>query len=374
MRNTSFTLLALLSFHVAVLSNSEAAENSAAASSNGVGVMARIHFNTQTADFNITREFYRLLGYTQGVSNFPRTNTHAMARSLGMYDLCSYELASIEVMSIPNAIGPTSIDLIQFNIPFNGERPYSSPTHLGMAYAALGTARFMADYEYLMRQGVEFVSEPFGEVGERFAFMRDPDGVFLKLVENSVSAEIDNGADSNINSMPYIGVNVSDFDESLSFYRDLGYTEIDMLPEQGSLAEAQAYGLDQPFTIRGADIRISKGDGHSLRLVQWLEPFDPEPPYPPPISHIGIHRIALAVDNLDTAVESLTAGGVEFLSEIAPCCSGTGLDETGIINAIDPDGIFVELVGPITQRAPQAIPPICSAVANGTAIVKYTLP
>ena len=54
-----------------------------------MNILARIHFNTQTADFERTREFYRLLGYTQGVNNFPRTNTHAMARSLGMYDLCS---------------------------------------------------------------------------------------------------------------------------------------------------------------------------------------------------------------------------------------------------------------------------------------------
>ena len=132
-----------------------------------------------------------------------------------------------------------------------------------------------------------------------------------------------------------------------------------MLPEQGSLAEAEAYGLNHAFTIRGADISLANGDGNTLRLVQWLEPFNPEPPYPPPISHIGIHRIALAVMNLDSAVASLANEGVKFLSEIAPCCSGTGLDETGIINAIDPDGIFVELIGPITQRPPQSIVAVC---------------
>ena len=31
-----------------------------------INVLGRIHFNTQTADFEKTREFYRLLGYTQG--------------------------------------------------------------------------------------------------------------------------------------------------------------------------------------------------------------------------------------------------------------------------------------------------------------------
>jgi len=139
-----------------------------------------------------------------------------------------------------------------------------------------------------------------------------------------------------------------------------------MLPERGSLAEARAYGMDRSFEIRGADISLPGGDGNTLRLVQWIVPFDPSPPYPAPISHRGIHRIALAVANLDSAVAALENQGVEFLSEIAPCCSGTGEDETGIINAIDPDGIFVELVGPIRRRPLQAEPANCSD-ANSTA-------
>lgn len=322
-------------------------------------ITARIHFNTQTANFQRAREFYHLLGYTQGVSDFPKTNTHAMARSLGMYDLCTYQIEAIELMSIPNSLGPTSIDLIQFNKPFNGEPPYPDLNHLGLAYAALGTSSFEADYNYLQGQGVDFLSEPFGDKGKRFAFMQDPDGVYLKLLENSNPSNSGNGALTGINSMPYIGINVSDFSESLKFYRSLGYTNIKMLPERSSLGEAAAFGLDRPFTIRGADISLANGDGHTLRLVQWLEPFNSEPPYPPPINHIGIHRIALAVPNLDSAVTSLSVQGVEFLSEIAPCCSGTGLDEMGIINAIDPDGIFVELVGPITQKAPQSAPAAC---------------
>ena len=112
--------------------------------------------------------------------------------------------------------------------------------------------------------------------------------------------------------------------------------------------------------IRGADLKLIGGDGNTLRIIQWLEPFDADPPYPPPISHIGIHRVALAVRDLDVAVRSLTRQGVRFLSEIAPCCSGTGQDETGIINAVDPDGAFVELVGPIRRRPLEPTAEICT--------------
>ena len=358
------SMVIVLLFYMSYLPIVTAAE----AYSVGIGVLARIHFNTQTSDFDRARAFYRQLGYTQGISTFPKTNTHLMARSLGMYDLCTYELESIEVMSIPNAIGATSIDLIKFAVPYDDEPPYDRPNHLGMAYAAFSTKKFTDDYAYLRQQGVEFLSEPHGTSGERFVFMRDPDGVYLKLLEaeGNIEAPSDEQSDVNIHAMPYIGINVSDFEASLNFYKNLGYTDVEMLPEKGGLSEARAYGLDQPFEIRGADISLSGGDRNKLRLMQWIEPFDPSPPYPAPISHIGIHRIALAVQDLDSAVSILQNQGIDFLSEIAPCCSGTGQDETGIINAIDPDGIFVELVGPIRRRPQQSEPAIC-AETNSTA-------
>ena len=46
-----------------------------------IGLWARFHFAIQTEDFDSTREFYRRLGFTQGITGFPLTNTHAMVRS-----------------------------------------------------------------------------------------------------------------------------------------------------------------------------------------------------------------------------------------------------------------------------------------------------
>ena len=323
-----------------------------------IGVTARIHFNTQTSDFVRSRAFYRMLGFTGGVGGFPTTNTHLMARSLGMYDLCTYEIQDIEVIAIPESWGPANIDLIQFVVPFNPAPPYASPTHLGMAYAALLTTDLATDVAHMRATGVEFLSEPYGVPGDRFVFFKDPDGVLFKLVETT-PPHGDPSADMHIRAMPYVALNVSDLDRSLRCYRRLGYTEVQPLDPTGTLAEARAYGLETPFDLRGADIAIPRGDRHRLRLVQWLEPYDDDPPYPPPINHIGIHRIALAVDDLDRAVALLQEEGAEFLSEIAPCCSGTGDDETGIINLVDPDGIYIELVGPIRRREPVDPPEWC---------------
>ena len=323
-----------------------------------LGLMSRIHFNIQVRDFDASRAFYRMLGFTTGQGGFPTTNTHAMARSLGMYDLCTYEFYNAEIIGIPGSWGPATIDLIQFITPFNDNPPYASPTHVGMAYAALLTTDLASDVAFMKTQGVVFLSEPYGIPGSQYVFFKDLDGVFYRLVERA-PAHGDPDAAMHITAMPYVALNVTDFERSYAFYRMLGYTETVPLPETGTLEEARAYGLDRPFRIRGADMALPRGDRHGIRLVQWLEPDDDDPPYPPPISHIGIDRLAVSVLDLDRAVEMLESRGEAFLSEIAPCCSGTGLDEMGIINLIDPDGIFIELVGPIRRREPPTPPEWC---------------
>jgi catechol 2,3-dioxygenase-like lactoylglutathione lyase family enzyme len=331
-------------------------------SDDDIGLVARVHFATHTPDFESAWKFYQLLGYSTGRSGFPLTNTHVMARALGMFDLCQYELVRGAVIDIPGSVNTVNVDLLQFKTPFNDDPPYELPNHLGMAYAAMLTTNLDADYAFLKSKGVAFLSAPYGQPGERFAFFRDVDGVLYKLMEDTTQSK-PAVADTNtkattahVIAMPYIGINVSDLDKSLDFYQRLGYTDVTPIPKRRStLAEAQAYGLDAPFEYQGADVALARGDKHRLRLLQWIAPFNSEPPYPAPINHIGINRIAVVVADMERAVSILKSQGVEFLSEIAPCCSGTGEDAMAIVHALDPDGVFVELVGPITPRpaAPQ---------------------
>lgn len=328
--------------------------------SDDIGLMARVHFATHTVDFDRARAFYRTLGYTEGVTGFPLTNTHLMARSLGMFDECQYELAKGEVMSLPGSPNPASIDLLQFKTPFNDEPPYELPNHLGMAYAVFATADFDADYATLMELGAEFLSAPY-RGDSTFVFFRDPDGVLYKLV--AMEGGQVSGEGMHIFDMPLVAINVSDLDKSLEFWARLGYQPAsEPSQREGSPEEGRAHGLEGGFTVRTVDIAITRGDEHRLSLTQWLQPFDDEPPYPPPINHIGINRVAVLVRDLDRAVGILKAQDVPILSEVAPCCSGTEADETGIVHAIDPDGIFVELVGGIERRPlvpqPTGCPPL----------------
>jgi catechol 2,3-dioxygenase-like lactoylglutathione lyase family enzyme len=337
-------------------------DNPASSNDQDIGLVARFHFATHTPDFDRSREFYRKIGYTESRSGFPLSNTHLMARALGMFDICQYELVKGEVISLPGSFNSANIDLLQFKIPFNGEPPYELPNHLGMAYAALLTTNLESDVAYLKSMGTEFLSEPYGIPGDQFVFFRDPDGVLYKLMETA-PPHGDKAANMHLVAMPYIGINVTDLEASLAFYRKFGYTQVKRLHQTtGSLEEARAYGLNEPFQFKGADIAIGVGDRHVLRLTQWLKPFNPEPPYPPPINHIGINRIALLVPDIARAVDILKSQGVEFLSEIAPCCTGTAEDKRAIVHAIDPDGIFLELVGNITPQPLKPQPEGCPAL------------
>lgn len=328
-----------------------------------IGLIARIHFATHTTDFDRARTFYRALGYTEGVTGFPLTNTHQMARSLGMFDLCQYELAKGEVMSLPDSPNPASIDLLQFKTPFNDDPPYDRPNHLGMAYAEFATTDFDADVSGLKQLGARFLSEPYAGAS-RYVFFKDPDGVMYKLVpgRSNSTGEV-NTSGIHIFDMPLVAINVTDLDTSLAFYGKLGYQPLsEPVLIKGSLEEGVAHGLDGPFELRTVDVAIRRGDQHKLRLTQWLAPFDPSPPYPPPINHIGINRVAVLVADLDRAVAILKEQDVPFLSEVASCCSGTGEDRTGIVHVIDPDGVFVELVGGIEPRPLPAQPEGCPAL------------
>lgn len=312
-------------------------------------VESRVHFNTNVSDFEAARAFYGLLGF-ETLTGFPDTNTLEMAQAIGIATPTEYDgsqgdtaggyLLHGELIGV-NGFRGGVIDLIEFTIPRNEAPPYAKLNHLGMARAAMHTADLDADYARLSKAGVEFLTPPATRAaGTRFAVFKDLDGTHYELIE--VDAESDASASSQIVSLAQVNVNVSDFERSRAWYQMLGYDMTSKLPRTDSLDVAHAMGFAQPYNIDGA-ILTHREDGSMLEVVQWLTPYDPEPAYPIPVNHLGIHRMAFATTDIEADVAALKAQGVEFVSPITPCCSGP--DSWGSIVAFyDPDGTIVELV------------------------------
>lgn len=322
-----------------------------------LNITGRIHFNTQVSNFAASKQFYQNLGFV-GAFAFPPTNTLAVAEAIGIETPTRYDgsegpeaggyLLQVELIFLAN-FGGSFIDLIEFTIPRNDEPPYPHLYHLGMARAAMQTADIDADYNYMVSLGVEFLSPPTDRSnGQRFAIFKDPDGTFYELTE--VASVPIPGAVTNIVSLGRVNINVTDFERSQAFYQMLDFVSGEALPPTDSLAVAQALGLNKKYRLKG-ELLAHTGDGSTIELVQWLKPIDLSPPYPLPVNHIGIHRMAYSTDDLSADVAALKAVGVKFLSEIAPCCEGPA-SASGIISFLDPDGTVLELVGPITPASP----------------------
>lgn len=312
-------------------------------------VQSRVHFNTNVSDFSAAREFYGKLGF-ETLSGFPDTNTLEMARAIGIETPTSYDgskgeaaggyLLHGELVGLGFLGG--LIDLIEFTIPRNEEPPYARLNHLGMARAAMHTTNIEADYLYMKEAGVEFISAPTSRSdGTTFAIFTDPDGTHYELIE--IEGEDEETETTHIVSLGPVNINVSDFERSRAWYQMLGYADPHKLAATDSIEVANAMGLAEAFEIDGA-IVTHEVDGSTLELVQWIKPFDPERAYDVPVNHLGIHRMAFATSDIVGDVAALRAQGVEFISEITPCCSGP--DSSGTIVAFyDPDGTVIELVG-----------------------------
>lgn len=311
----------------------------------------RIHFNTNVSSFAVSRPWYRNLGFNIS-SGFPDTNTLAVAEAIGISTPTTYDgsygpdaggyLLHGELIGLQDA-GGVFIDLIEFKIPRNNEAPYAKLNHLGMSRAAMLTTNLDADYSYMTSvMGVQFLSPPVTRSnGTRFAIFKDPDGTFYELQEVGGLPNLQRLSPTNIFDLGHVNINVSDFERSRAFYKMLGFEAGVPLAETESPKVAQAMGFSEPYKIKGEQLL---GYGTGIELVQWIKPYDPTPPYPIPINHFGINRLAYVTADLSGDVAALKSQGIKFISEIAPCCSGPD-SGTGIVSFYDPDGTIIELFG-----------------------------
>jgi catechol 2,3-dioxygenase-like lactoylglutathione lyase family enzyme len=146
----------------------------------------------------------------------------------------------------------------------------------------------------------------------------------------------------NIKGLVHVNINCSDFDRSVKFYELLGFQKVFEVPAKNSKEVAAAVGMP-PYTVKGALLMLLNSETpFMIDLLEWQEPSDNNPPYPH-LYHLGIARIALATDDLDSDVTFLKSQGVEFLSDPATV-KLEGQSETRFVCFKDPDGTVLELV------------------------------
>ena len=149
------------------------------------------HININCTDFDRSLEFYKMLGFREVVD-----------MSGGQPPAGAGEnVIGSKVLRVPDARGGRSvilgvgndphcshIDLIQWDTPRSGGRPYERLNHCGIARACFYSKNIWKDYEELKSLGVnvysepEFLKYPDGAGSAVFCF-EDPDGSVLELVQ-----------------------------------------------------------------------------------------------------------------------------------------------------------------------------------------------
>jgi catechol 2,3-dioxygenase-like lactoylglutathione lyase family enzyme len=278
-----------------------------------------------------------LLGFDNSI-RYPETNTLEVAQAMGI----DHKYLLRAELLFRGEFSGGFIDLIEWTNPRDVEPPYPNLYRLGIASATLLSTDLDADIAHLKAGGVAFSSAPVpGPDGRRFVIFKDPDGTYFELREAQAGTVGGQGA-LNITGLGKINLNVSNLEQSRDFYEVLGFVAASVVELSGDVETAAALGVDSSYALRKVLMR-HHSDGSAIELTQWLQPSDATAPFPAPINHLGIHRIAYATNDMAGDIAKLKVHGVPFLSEPAPCCEGPD-SEHGIVVFMDPDGIFFELV------------------------------
>ncbi len=152
-------------------------------------------------------------------------------------------------------------------------------------------------------------------------------------------------------------VNCRDLDESVAFYRQLGFQVLDdrrdvVWPD----FVATLFGLEKAQGRGVLMVLPSDPEGPMLDLIEWVTP-KADFPDPAASGPVVPRIIAFRTRNLPKAVGELTSSGVPFVSQMHK--PGEALGVLGSICCRDPNGNLIEMIelapGVRHSRAKQAL-------------------
>jgi catechol 2,3-dioxygenase-like lactoylglutathione lyase family enzyme len=157
-----------------------------------------------------------------------------------------------------------------------------------------------------------------------------------------------------IRELVHTNLVVSDVERSVAFYTDMLGARVVRDWWGESETTAIAFGLGVKVAKWHAYmLRFGEGDDATfpqLDLLEWIEPKSVGSSLSV-MNHIGIPRICAEVADVDQVYETLSARGVEFISP--PVVFNPATERGRRTKAVclkDPDGIVIELVGPLRSR------------------------
>jgi len=288
-----------------------------------VQVHSLLHTNLNTVDVSAAAGFYAdVLDLRPGMKT---ARTAADGRALGVAGT-----PVTECWFLYDHRGPRTapaVEALEWETPATiGAHP-AEPHHIGIS--SLGYAVPSIDLVRLKaalyrRPWTELAAWPVRGSAAVAARTTDLDGVPIELIEL---------AGGEAAAFSHLRINVTDLDASVAWYERLGFT-----------AQASARSAETGDAVLSYASMVTEGDpSFSLELTQWEDP-KPAGLASSPAYHRGLYRIALGVDDVHAAYETLAADGPLNAPEFVEL-PGTRLGGVTVLFMRDPDGVVVELVG-----------------------------
>jgi catechol 2,3-dioxygenase-like lactoylglutathione lyase family enzyme len=293
-------------------------------------------------DTDRTYEFYRkLMGFRVKLSD-KTSYLEEMAPIVGA-------VVEMRALMAMNAGGGAAIELIEHTSTRPMEPP--QPVQWGdIGYLELGLKASNLDQLYLdlKSRGVEFItpvrSMELSTGGrERYAYLRDPDGLLLQLVE------VKDGKRPSVGGVRHVAIGVSDMEKARAFYRDvLGFEEV-LHEFDGRMPELDEVtgGKDMELAVLA---HIPEGESAMPLLERAVVKLVYTPGYKGRVIYegrrwgdIGLMEMAFDVSDLAGTTNALISMGAEPYHPPTRVDMGSGT--AGSFSYIkDPDGNVVEMV------------------------------
>ena len=288
-----------------------------------VQVHSLLHTNLNTVDVSAAAGFYAdVLALRPGMKT---ARTAADGRALGVAGA-----PVTECWFLYDHRGPRTapaVEVLEWETPATTGAHPAEPHHIGISslgYAVPSIALVRLKAALHGRPWTELTAWPVRGNATVAARMTDLDGVPIEFTELA-------GGEAPVFS--HLRINVTDLDASVSWYERLGFT-----------AKATARSAETGDAVLSYASMVTDGDpSFSLELTQWEDPkgtgLASSPAY-----HRGLYRIALGVDDVNAAYETLSADEPLTAPEFVEL-PGTRLGGVTVLFMRDPDGVVVELVG-----------------------------
>lgn len=139
-----------------------------------------------------------------------------------------------------------------------------------------------------------------------------------------------------IKKIDHMNIVVSNFEESVSFFKSLNFHLLDEATLEGEWISSV---VNLP-NVKAKYAKMSlENDSACVELIQYLTPRSGKDPQTSQANQMGYRHMALNVENIEEVVEKIKEQGRKFLSPIVE------YKRTGkkIVYFLGPDGIIMEL-------------------------------